>query len=139
MQSLELTTALRERYGTKPVTVVADEQGLSEKAMAFGAEVALRSGVGLQVSRSWSALDERLPETGEWIAEQQQELDAQLASWRQHYPTLPLSARIELDDAWLERLRRGSSLLVVPARSATLLRSEPLDPSNACPVATVPD
>lgn len=129
----------RPAADAKPVTVVVDDQGLPDTAMVFGTEVALRAGVGLQVSRSWSALHEPLPETGEWLAEQQQELDAQLADWRQQYPALPLSARIELDDAWLGRLRRASNLLVAPTRSASLLRTAPIDLSHPCPVATVPE
>lgn len=127
------------RLRDRPVTVVADERGLPEAALAFAAEAALRHGVGLEVSRAWSALHEPPPESAEWLAGQQEELDAQLADWRARYRSLPVVARIELDDTWLERLRRGSSLLVAPSSAAALLRSRPIDHTAPCPVAIVPE
>jgi hypothetical protein len=120
------------------VSVVADERGLPQEALAFGAEAAARHGVGLEVSRAWSTLHESPPQNAAWLAEQQEELDAQLADWRTRYTALPVVARIELDDAWPERLRSASSLLVVPGYAAALLRERPPDRIASCPVAVVP-
>lgn len=122
-----------------PVTVVVDEQGW-DPVLEFGVQVAMRSGAGLQVSRSWSALHEMLPETDEWLADQQRAFDTQLTEWQDRYPAVPISARIELDDAWPGRLRRSSSLLVATSYAAARVRSLPSDPvQQACPIAIVPD
>jgi hypothetical protein len=122
-----------------PVMVVADEYGLADAALTFGAETALRRGVSLEVSRAWSSLHEGAKPSPGWLAEQQRELNTQLASWARQYPPLPVAARIELDDSWLDRLRDASAMLVAPARSAPLLRTRPIDPAHPCPVAIVPD
>jgi hypothetical protein len=129
--------AFRPPADERPVTVVMDELGLSEPVMEFARAFAQRHGVALQVSRAWTALHEGRLTTAAWMAEQQEELDAQLASWLSAHPGPAVSARIELDDEWPARLRAMSSLVVVPARSATLWRSQPED-ENACPLAVVP-
>ena len=121
----------------RPVTVVADDRGLLGPVMTFAAALARRHGVGLQVSRAWSSLHEGRLDGPAWLAEQQEELDAQLASWREGYPDLAVAARLELGYSWLDRLRAASSVLVTSARSADLVRS-PSDPVHSCPVAVVP-
>lgn len=126
------------RADERPVTVVADERGLIAGIMAFGADLARRRGVGLQVSRAWSSLHEGKADRPAWLAEQQEELDAQLAGWCAAYPGLPVSARLELGFWWLDRLRAASSLLVTSAQSADLVRS-PSDAVHTCPVAIVPE
>jgi hypothetical protein len=120
----------------EPVTVVLSESGLSEPVLRFGADAATRHNVTLQVSRSWTSLHEGARNGPTWLAHQQEELDGQLADWRERYPTLPIVARIELDDAWLSRVAGGSSLLVAGAGTAGVLRS-PAGPTG-CPVAVVP-
>lgn len=122
----------------RPVTVLAGDRGLSEAALRFGAEAALRHGVGLEVSRAWSALH-RGPARGPmWLAEQQAELDAQLAGWRAAYPGLPVVARIELDDRWAPRLHGTSSLLVAPSSVVPLLRAGTDGLPAPCPIAVIP-
>lgn len=122
----------------RPVTVVVDEFGLSEEVMTFAAELAIRHERTLQVSRAWSALHEGRLDGPGWLAEQQEELDAQLAAFQAAYPRLGLAARLELGYAWLNRLRCVSSVLVTGARSADLLRT-PGDGPHNCAVAIVPD
>ncbi|HZC70756.1 MAG TPA: universal stress protein [Jatrophihabitans sp.] len=123
----------------RPVTLVVDDQGISESALQFGAEHARRHGVTLEVSRSWSSLHDGPVDGPAWVAEQQEELDAQLALWSDRHALPPIVARIELDDDWLDSLRRGSSLLVAAGSAAPLLRTPPADPTAACPVAVVPE
>jgi hypothetical protein len=122
----------------RPVTVVADDRGLLEPVLAFATSLARRHGVGLQVSRAWSSLHEGRVTGPGWLAEQQEELDTQLAGWRAACPDLPVTARLELGYSWLDRLRAASSVLVTSARAVDLVRS-PSDPVHACPVAIVPD
>ncbi len=121
----------------RPVTVVADDAGLLEPVLAFATAVARRRGVGLQVSRAWSSLHEGRVTGPGWLAEQQSELDAQLAGWRAACPDVAVSARLELGYSWLDRLRAASSLLVTSTRSVDLVRS-PGDGDASCPVAIVP-
>lgn len=127
----------------RPVTVVADERGLLEPVLAFAAGLAHRSGVGLQVSRAWSSLHEGRLDGPGWLAEQQEELDAQLAGWRSACGDLPVAARLELGYTWLDRLRAASSVLVTSTRSVDLIRSgngvAPDGPVHSCPIAIVPE
>jgi hypothetical protein len=120
----------------EPVTVVVDETGLAESAMRFAAREAIRHDVTLQVSRSWTSLHEGDKDGATWLAHQQEELDSQVADWRDRYPQLPIVARIELDDDWLVRVAARSSLLVAPVRAAPLLRSGA--GASGCPTAIVP-
>jgi hypothetical protein len=122
---------------SEPVTVVLTEAGLAEAALRFGAETAVRHDLTLQVSRSWTSLHEEPRPSPTWLAHQQEELDGQLADWRERYPQVPIVARIELDDDWLLRVAAGSSLLVGGRGAAALLRlgRAPVP----CPVAIVPD
>lgn len=122
----------------EPVTVVADEQDLDDSLLELGADLAARAGVGLQVSRPWSALHAGRADPAEWIADQQRALDAQLADWQLRHRGLSLRTRIELDDGWAECLRRISSVLVIRTSSAALVRSRPTEPARPCPIATVP-
>ena len=122
----------------RPVTVVADERGLLEPVLAFAAALARRGGVGLQVSRAWSSLHEGRVSGPGWLAEQQEELDLQLAGWRATHPDVAVAARLELGYSWLDRLRAASSVLVTSTRSVDLVRS-PSDPVHSCPVAIVPE
>jgi hypothetical protein len=121
----------------RPITVVFDDSGIVDPVLAFAAAHARRRGCVLQVSRAWSSLHEgRIANPG-WLAEQQEELDAQLASWRRRNPDVPIAARLELGYSWLDRLRAGSSALVTASRCVDLVRptGEPLHP---CPVIVVP-
>jgi hypothetical protein len=122
----------------RPVTVVVDESGLAEPVLAFAAAHARRRGATLQVSRAWSSLHEGRIVGPQWLAEQQEELDAQLSSWRAVYPDVPVIARLELGYTWLDRLRAASSALIAGTRSVDLVRpvGEPL---HSCPVIVVPD
>lgn len=122
----------------RPVTVVADDRGLVEPVMTFAADLARRRHRTLQVSRAWSSLHEGKVAGPGWLAEQQEELDEQLAGWRAAYPELAVTARLELGYSWLDRLRAVSSLLVTAARSVDLVRS-PSDPLHSCPIAVVPE
>ena len=121
----------------RPVTVVVDDFGLVEPVLAFGTGQARRRGTSLQVSRAWSSLHEGRVASPQWLAEQQEQLDAQLASWRMRNPDVPVIARLELGYTWLDRLRAASSVLVTGRRSVDLVRpmGEPLHP---CPVIVVP-
>jgi hypothetical protein len=126
------------RFDARPVTVVAGEDGLPENALQFAAAAAHRRGVGLEISRSWSSLHgDGLGGAG-WLADQQEELDAQLADLRLQHPHLAITARIELGDDWLDMLRAGSSLLVTSVYAGSLVRSDHAS-GHGCPVAIVPD
>jgi hypothetical protein len=127
----------RAQADGRPVTVVVDEFGLYEEVMEFAAAEATRRAVTLQVSRAWSALHEGKVAGPGWLAEQQEELDEQLASWRAHHSDLAVAARLELGYSWLDRVRAISSLLVTGSRSADLLRS-PGETDHRCPVAIIP-
>src|SRR3954469_25897594 len=70
----------------RPITVVVDEDGLAEQVMAFAADFARRRNRTLLVSRAWSSLHEGKLAGPRWLAEQQEELDGQLAGWRAAYP-----------------------------------------------------
>lgn len=123
---------------SEPVTVVAGEQDLDDSLLDFGADLAARAGVGLQISQPWAAGHAGRAEPAGWVADRQRALDAQLAIWRGRHRELSLCARIELGDGWADRVRRGSSLLVARTRSAALVRSRPDEPAHPCPIATVP-
>src|SRR4051812_12908788 len=122
----------------RAITVVVDEDGLTEPVMAFAADLARRRNRTLLVSRAWSSLHEGKLAGPRWLAEQQEEMDAQLAGWRAAYPELAVAARLELGYSWLDRLRGVSSLLVTATRSADLVRSSS-DSVHSCPVAVVPE
>lgn len=85
--------------------------------MCFAADYAQRHGLTMQVALPWTALAADARPGVTWLAHQQEELDAQLASWRDRHPRVPIAARIELDDDWLTYLAAHSSLLVLPARA----------------------
>lgn len=122
----------------RPVAVVAGDRGLSRYALEFAASAAHRRGVGLEVSRSWSSLHaDGLAGPG-WLAEQQEELDAQLVDLRFQHPQLGITARIELTDNWLDALRAGASLLVTSTCAGSAVRSAYAS-APGCPVAIVPD
>jgi hypothetical protein len=127
----------RAQGDDRPVTVVVDEFGLCDDVMDFAAAEATRRDVTLQVSRAWSALHEGKVDGPGWLAEQQEELDEQLATWRTYHPQLAIAARLELGYSWLDRVRAISSLLVTASRSADLLRS-PGETDHTCPVAIIP-
>lgn len=121
-----------------PVTVVAGADGIPEAAMRFAAGYAHRHGVALQVSRAWADLHEGDRPGATWLAHQQEELDAQLASWRAAHPYVPISARIELEDDWLPGLAAHSGLLVVPGGSLAVDQRS-ADPAWLhCPTVVVP-
>lgn len=126
------------RIDARPVTVVAGEHGLPENALEFAAAAAQRRGVGLDVSRSWSSLHADGLDGAGWLAEQQEELDAQLTDLRVQHPQLAITARIELGDDWLDELRAGSSLLVTNSYAGSLVRSNHAS-AHGCPIAIVPD
>lgn len=100
-----------------PVTVAAETADLPQEAMRFAANHAQRHGATMQVALPWAALAASARPGVTWLAHQQEELDAQLASWREWHPRVPIVARIELDDDWLPNVAAYSSLLVLPARA----------------------
>lgn len=121
-----------------PVTVIGDDQGLPATALEFAAGYAQRHGVALQVSRAWSTLHEGDHPDTTWLAHQQEELDTELAGWREGHRDVAVSARIELDDDWLPRLAAYSALLVVPA-AVLAVEGRGGDPAWLhCPTAVVP-
>jgi hypothetical protein len=124
--------------GSPPVTVLADEHGLSEAAMSFGAETALRRGTSVQISGCRSFWGCSGASSHELRDEQQRQLRAQLDHWTRRYPQLTLSARAELGADELAGVCRGSALVVAPSRSAPQLRAGVLRPSHPFPVAVVP-
>jgi hypothetical protein len=126
------------RSDARPVRVVAGEDGLSGSVLDFAAAAASRRGVGLEVSRPWSALHADGLDGAGWLAEQQEELDAQVADLRLQHPQLAITARIELGDHWPDVLRASASLLVTSAYAGSLLRSTETS-AHGCPIAIVPD
>jgi hypothetical protein len=122
-----------------PVTVVVDEHGICEPVIRFAADAARRRDVTLQISCSWTSLHANGGPAPLSLAEQQEQLDAQLASWRSGLKNLAIVARIELDDGWLDHLRAHSSLLVSRAGSAPSLRFAGGTVGPNCPTATVLD
>lgn len=122
-----------------PVTLVVDELGIRPAAMRHAVSAAVRHGVGLRVSRTWQSLHEGEEPSPDWLAHQQEELDTQLADWRERYPELALTARIEFgEDDWLRPLAAASSLLVVDVRAAAAVRAMPAGHPVLCPTVVVP-
>lgn len=129
-----------ETFSALPVTVVADELGLSEATLAFAADFAVRHGVTLQVARTWQSLHRPDATPGPLeLATEQAELDAELDDLRGAHPTLAIASRIELDDGWLDRIREHSSLVVAGRRSAARLGLQSPLPLPVSPVAFVPE
>ena len=122
-----------------PVTLVVDELGIRPGAIEHAAAAAMRRGSGLRVSRTWRSLHEDEQPSPDWLAHQQEELDTQLADWRERYPQLALAARIEFgEDDWLRPLAASSSLIVVDVRAATAVRTMPAGQPVLCPTVVVP-
>jgi len=133
-----------ETFSALPVTVVADDLGLSEATLRFAADFALRHGVTLQLARTWRSLHRAVAANGGMpdpaaLADEQAELDAELSDLRREYPGLAIVSRIELDGAWLERAREHSSLVVAGRLTAPRLGLVSPLPTPLCPVALVPE
>lgn len=122
-----------------PVTLVVDELGIRPGAMRHAVSAALRRGSGLRVTRTWRSLHEDEQPSPGWLAHQQEELDTQLADWRERYPQLALTARIEFgEDDWLRPLAAASSLIVVDVRAAAAVRTMPAGHPVLCPTVVAP-
>lgn len=124
----------------QPVTVVADDLGLTDVALDFACEYAQRHEVTLAIARTWRSLhrDSTAPTSGE-LADEQEQLDAELADLRARFPGVAVTSRIELDEGWLDRARAHSSLLVVGRDTAVRLGlTSPLR-EPLCPVAFIPE
>ena len=122
-----------------PVTVVADDLGLSDQVLEFAAQYADRHQVPLDIARTWRSLHRDVPADPATLAEEHTQLDDEVAGLRRAYRNLAVVSRIELDASWLERVRAHSSLVVVGRATAERLGmtsplSEPL-----CPIAFIPD
>lgn len=129
----------RFRADERPVTVIVDETGISERVLRFGLAAARRHGVGLQVSRTWESVHEGTDPGPTWLAHQQEELDTQLADCRALVSEVAITARIELDPGWPARLRAASSLLVAGVGGVTAFRSRVARRQGDCPIAMVPE
>lgn len=121
-----------------PVTVVVDERGLRPAALRFGIDWARRHDVNVQVSRTWTSLHEDELPSPTLLAQQLEELDAQLAEWQLRDPQVGIVARLELADDWLGRVSAKSSMLVVGRGSAAAIRPRCAPPLR-CPTVVVPE
>ena len=121
------------------MTVLVDELGLPDAALAFGLAEAERRGVSLVVAQFWSALHEEGPRSVELLASRQEMLSEELIGWRDRAESVGVIGELLLDDTdqTLARLRSTSQLIVVPAQSAhlghVLARGD-----GCCPTAVVP-
>ena len=122
----------------RPVTLVADDRGRSDRALGFAEQAAARRRVPMQVSRAWTSLHREPAPDPRMVAEAQELLDGQLADLGERYPHLGVISRIELTDDWLAGICRRSSLVVAGTRSAAAVRSVAAAPLG-CPTAIVPD
>jgi hypothetical protein len=123
----------------KPVTVVADELGLSDAALDFACDYALRHAVTLDIARTWRSLHRDEPLTAAALADEQAQLDAEFSDLRTRHPHVAIASRIELDPSWLDRARAHSSLIVVSRQTAVRLGITTPLPTPLCPVAVIPD
>ena len=122
-----------------PLTVAADDLGLSDQVLEFAAQYADRHQVPLDIARTWRSLHRDVPADAATLAEEHTQLDEELAGLRRSYRNLAVVSRIELDDRWLERVRAHSSLVVVNRATAERLGMTSPLPDPLCPVAFIPD
>src|SRR5262249_55736543 len=128
-----------EIFEQLPVTVVADDLGLSDEALQFAAQYAERHQVTLEIARTWRSLHRDVPAAPATLADEHTQLDAEVAGLRRSYPDLAVASRIELDESWLARARAHSSLVVVGRASAERLGMTSPLAEPLCPVAFIPD
>jgi hypothetical protein len=121
-----------------PVTVVLDELELPHPVLEFAADAAFRRGVALHVSRAWRVYGCTDTFSAESLAEQQEELDIQLAPLAEEFD-LPIVSRIELGDGWMRELRDMSSVVVTGQHSGLFAAAHPEATSPGCPTVVVPD
>jgi hypothetical protein len=119
----------------RPVTLLIGDEGLEPQACDLAVDLAQRGGGQLQVARPWSALHAGEVDGADWLANQQERLDAQLASWNASRPQVAVTARIEVGARWAEQLRAASSVIVTAAASADRLD---VADTGGCVVVTVP-
>lgn len=128
-----------EAIADLPVTVVADDLGLTGETLEFAAQYADRHEVTLDIVRSWHSLHcEGLPRP-ERLADEQAQLDGQLADIRIRHPHISVVSRIELDESWLPRVRRYSTLVVLARQTAARLGQNSPIARPLCPMAFIPD
>jgi hypothetical protein len=126
-------------FEDRPVTVVADDLGLSDQVLEFAAQYAERHHVSLEIARTWRSLHREATADPATLADEHTQLDAELTGLRRSHPNVAVATRIELDDCWLERARAHSSLVVVGRTTADRLgmTSPLIEP--LCPIAFIPD
>lgn len=134
---VSVPTGYRPGSDRSAVTVIAGDRGLSDSAIRFGADMAIRHRATLQVSRTWESLHEGEQQGPTWIAHQQENLDGQLAGWRARYPHLAVVARLELGSGWLGRLRSMSALVITDQASASIVRTANSALPELCPTVAV--
>lgn len=127
------------RADVRPVTIVGDRNGFAPAALRFAAEHAELHEVGLTVAVAWCTLHPDEEPHPLAIAVTQAELDAELSDLRAEYPEVAVVIRVDLDDAWLRRVREHSSLVVLGREEAGDLGLVPPLPVPPAPVAFVPD
>lgn len=122
-----------------PVTVVADDLGLSDQVLEFAAQYAERHDVTLEIARTWRSLHRDLPPAGATLADEHAQLDEEVAGLRKSYGKVAVASRIELDAGWLARARAHSSLVVVGRATAERLGMTSALAEPLCPIAFIPD
>jgi hypothetical protein len=125
----------------RPVTVLVDEMGLPQTAIAFGLREAALRRTSLRVAQYWSDLHAQGPLTAETIADHQRQLDLQIADLRESNPELAVIGELLLQDSTqaLRRVRSGSQLLITIRSSRHLAALIAPDDPRRCPVAVVPE
>lgn len=124
----------------RPVTLLMDGGTLPGEVLEVGLRQAARLRTCLCLAQFWSALHDEPPSSAELIADQQMQLDQQLAAVGRTDPEVPLASELLLrDDAQaLDDLRSASQLLVLSASAVQLPRLLAPEPVERCPTLIVP-
>ncbi|MBN9621327.1 MAG: universal stress protein, partial [Actinobacteria bacterium] len=123
----------RAVWSGRPVTVVLSEHGSTE-TVRFAADWAEAHRAMLRISQPAEVT--AVPESAAVLAASQEDLDIQACEWQRRCPGLGVVARIERDPQWLASVAARSSVLVVSARDAALVRRSGV--VLRCPTITVP-
>lgn len=123
----------------KPVTVIADELGITDVTLDFACEYAERHEVTVDIARTWRSLHRGDLLDAGTLADEQAQLDTQLTDLRRRHPHVAIASRIELTPSWLDRARAHSSLIVVSRQTAVRLGMTTPLPTPLCPVAVIPE